>query len=147
MSFRQSFSTFKKNIKDRLKGSKRNRDKKGPGTSGERAEMEESRSRSESPFVGDGDWDLEGSRSNPAREPIGLTDCPAERDESDPVSLGESAPDAAKGTGDEDTGQNEGQPLCPHPDVKAVVGSGRSGQVEPVPSDPSIPENAKPDSM
>ena len=144
MSFRQTFSKVKKYIKGRFKGLRRNRDKRGPGTSGEGTGLEESHSRSESPFVGGGDHDLEGSGSNSAREPIGLTDRPAERDESDPVSLGESKPDAAEGRGDVDIGQNQGQALHPHPDVEAVVGSGRSGQVEPVPSNLSIPENAKP---
>ena len=150
MSFRQSFSTFKKDIKDRLKGSKRNRDKKGPGTSGERAETEESRSRSESPFVGGGDRNFEGSGSNLAGELIGSTYRPAQRDESDPVSLGERKPDAVEGRGDVDTGLNKGghpQPLRPHSDVEVVVGGGHSGSVEPVPPDSSIPENAKPNSM
>ena len=85
MSFRQKISTFKKDIKDRFKGSKRNRDKKGPGTSGESAGLEESRSRSESPFVGGGGRDLEGSGSNPVGGHIGSTDRPAEREESEPV--------------------------------------------------------------
>ena len=150
MSFRQSFSTFKKDIKDRLKGSKRNRDKKGSGTSGERADTEESRSRSESPFVGGGDRDPEGSGSNPAGELIGLTDRPAQQDESDPVSLGEIKLDAAEGRGDVDVDQSEGgqpQPLRPHSDVEVVVGSEHSGKVEPAPSDPSIPENAEPTGM
>ena len=150
MSFRQSFSTFKKDIKDRLKGSKRNRDKKGPRTSGGSADLDESRSRSESPFVEGGGRDLEEGGSNLAGEPIVLTDRPAQRDEPDPVSLGESKPDAAEGRGDADIDQSEGgqpQPLRPPPDVEAVVGSGHSGKVDPVPSDPSIPENAKPDSM
>ena len=147
MSFRQTFSKVKKDIKDRFKGLRRNRDKRGPGTSGEGTDLEESRSRSESPFVGGGDHDLEGSGSNPAGEPIVSTDRPAQQDESDPMSLGENKPDAAKGRGDVDIGQNQDQPLCPHPGIEAVVGSGHSGKVEPAPSVPSIPENAEPSGM
>ena len=147
MSFRQTFSKVKKNVKGRFKGSKRNQDKTGPGTSDQSAGLEESLSRSESPFVGGGNRDLEGSGSNLVGGHIGSTDRPAQQDELDPVSLGESRPDAAEGKGDVDIGQSEGgqpQPLRPQSGVEAVVGSGRSGQVEPVPSDPSIPENAKP---
>ena len=147
MSFRQSFSTFKKDIKDRFKGTKRNRGKKGPSTGGESADLDESRSRSESPFVEGGGRALEEGGSNLAGEPMVSTDRPAQRDESDPVSLGESKPDAAEGRGDVDVGQNEGQPLRPHPGVEAVAGSGHSGKVEPAPSDPSIPENAEPSGM
>jgi hypothetical protein len=150
MSFRQTFSKVKKDIKGRFKGLRRNRDKRGPGTSGEGTDLEESRSRSESPFVGGGDRDLEGSGSNPAGEPIVSTDRPAQQDESDPVSLGEITLDAAEGRGDVDVDQSEGgqpHPLRPHSDVEAVVGSGHSGKVEPAPSDPSIPENAEPTGM
>ena len=150
MSFRQTFSKVKKDIKGRFKGLRRKRDKRGPGTSGEGTDLEESRSRSESPFAGGGDRHLEGSGSNLAGEPIGSTDRPAQRAESDLVSLGKSKPDAAEGREDVNIGQSEGgqpQPLRPLSDVEAMVGSGHGGQVEPVPSDPSIPENAKPDSM
>ena len=99
--FRQTFSKVKKGVKVRFKGRRHNRDKRGPGTSGEATDLEESRSRSESPFVlGGGDRDLEeSSGSNPTGEPIGSTDRPAQLDESNlmSLSLGERKPDAADG--------------------------------------------------
>ena len=150
MSFRQTFSKVKKNFKGSFKGSKRNRDKTGPGTGGESVGLEESLSRSESPFVGGGHRDLEGSGSNLVGGHIGSTDRPAQQDESDPVSVGESKPDATEGKGDADSNQSEGgqpQPLRPQSDAEAAVGTGHSGKVEPVPSDPSISENAKPSGM
>ena len=66
MSFQQSFSkVIKGSIKNLFKGSQRGRDDKGSATSGERVESEESRLRSESPFVGGGNRDPDGSGSNP----------------------------------------------------------------------------------
>lgn len=50
-----------KGLKHRFKGRKRNQDRESVGTSGGRTDVEESLSRSESPFVGDGDRDREGS--------------------------------------------------------------------------------------
>ena len=149
MSFRQKISTFKKDIKDRFKGSKRNRDKKGPGTSGESAGLEESLSRSESPFVGGGDRDLEGSGSNPVGGHIGSTDRPAQRDESEPVPAVETKT-GPEGEGEGGVDENEAgqtQPSYPHPDVKAVVEGGHGERVERVPSDTSISESAKPNGM
>ena len=149
MSFRKIVSGVKKDIKGLFRGSKRNKDKKGPGTSGEGADLEESLSRSESPFVKGGDNGIGGSGSNPVGGHIGSVDRPAQRDGSDPVFTSGSDPNQeGEGTGDVDP--NEGgqtKPSLAHSDVEAVVGSGLGGRSEQVPSDASNPGSAKPDGM
>ena len=86
MSLRETFSKVKKDVKDRFKGSKRKKDRKRPGASGGRAEMEESLSRSESPFVEGGDRDPEGSGAGTVGGPISSTDRPAQQGRSEPAS-------------------------------------------------------------
>ena len=146
MSFRKTVSGVKKDIKGFFRGSKRNKDKKGPGTSGEAADVGESLSRSESPFAGSGDHSLGGSGSNPVGGHIGSVDRPAQRDGSHPVFTGGSDPNQeGEGTGDVDP--NEGsqtKPSLAHSDVEDVVGSGLGGRSEQVPSDASNPGSAKP---
>ena len=86
MSVRETFSRVSKDIKDRLKGSKRNKGRKRPGTSQGGADFGESLSRSESPVVGGGNRDPAGSGASTVVGRIGSTDRPVQQDGSDPGS-------------------------------------------------------------
>ena len=150
MSFRETFSRVKKDVKDRFKGSKRKKDRKGPGASGGRAEMEESLSRSESPFVEGGDRDPEGSGAGTVGGPISSTDRPAQQGRSEPASTSERIEigQEARGKGDVDQIEaGQSQQSYPHSAVEAVVESGHGGDVEQVPPDASIPGSAEPNGM
>lgn len=145
MSLRESFSKVKKGIKDRFKGSRRKKDRKGPGSSGERAESEESFSRSEASFAGGGHRDPEGSGPGAVGRRLSSTVHPAQRDQSEPVPTGETKISREGGVHQIKTTRT--QPSHPHSDVGAVVGSGPSEKAEQVPSESSISGGIKPNGM
>ena len=149
MSLRETFSKVKKDVKDRFKGSKRKKDRKGPGASGGRAELEEPLSRSESPFVGGGDHDPEGSGAGTVGGPISSADRPVQQDRSEPASTSErKIGQEARGEGDGDQIEaSQTQQSYPRSAVEAVVESGHGGDVEQVPPDASIPGSAEPNGM
>ena len=147
MSFRNTFSGVKKDIKGLFRGKKRNKDKEGPGTIAEGADLEESPSRSESPFVGGGDRDLKGSGSNLVGGQFSSADRPEQRDKSEPVPAGGKT---NQGDGEEGADQielSQAQRPRPHSNVKAVVGGGHGEKAGQVPSDILISDSAKPDGM
>ena len=140
MSFRNTFSGVKKDIKGLFRGKKRNKDK-GPG-------LEESLSRSESPFLGGSDRDLGGSGSNPVGGHISLAECPAQQDKSEPVPAGGGKTSQGEGEGDLDQIEpSQAQRPLPHSNVEAVVGGGRGEKAGQVPSDTLILDRTKPDGM
>ena len=140
MSFRNTFSGVKKDIKGLFRGKKRNKDK-GPG-------LEESLSRSESPFVGGGGCDLEGSGSNPVGGHISSADRPEQRDKSDAVPADEGKTDQGEGTGDVDQIEpSQAQSPHPHSNVEAAVGGGHGEKAGQVPSDTLILNNTQSDGM
>ena len=125
----------KKDIKGLFRGKKRNKDKEGPGTIAEGADLEESPSRSESPFVGGGDRDLKGSGSNLVGGQFSSADRPEQRDKSEPVPAGGKT---NQGDGEEGADQielSQAQRPRPHSNVKAVVGGGHGEKAGQVPSD------------
>ena len=149
MSFRKPFSSIEKAIKDRFRGSKRNRDKKGPNISEERANLEESLSRSESPLAGGGDRDLGESGSNPVGGHISSNDPPAQQEELEPMPVSENETSREE-EGERSVDQiepSQTQRPRPRPTVEAVVGGGHGDKVERVPSDTFIPDSVKPDGM
>ena len=148
MSFQKTFSSVKKDIKDRFRGSKCNRGQKGPSTGEGGADMEESLSRLESPFIGGGDRDLEGSGSNPVGGHISSADRPEQRDKSEPVPADEAKTSQGEGEGDIDQIKpSQAQRPPPHSNIEAVVGGGHGEKAGQVPSDTLILDSAKPDSM
>ena len=149
MSLRETYSRVKKDVKDRFKGIRRKKDRKGPGAGGGGAETEESLSRSEFSSVDGGNRYPEGSGARTVGGPISSTDRPAKQGRSEPASTSERKI-GQEARGEEDVGQIEAsqtQQSYPHSAVEAVVESGHGGDVEQVPPDASIPGSAEPNGM
>ena len=148
MSVRETFSRLKNGVKRRFKGRKRNQDRESVGTSGGRTDLEESLSRSGSPFVGVSDRDPEGSGLNPVGGHMSSADRPAQRDKSEPVPAGGGKTNQGDGEGDVDQIEpSQAQRARPHSNVEAVVGGGHGEKADQVPSETLIPDSAKPDGM
>ena len=148
MSFRKTFSGVKKDMKGLFRGKKRNKDKEGPGTIAEGADLEASPSRSESPFLGGGNRDIEGSGSNLAGGQISSADRPEQRAKSEPVRAGGGKTNQGDGEGGVDqTEPSQAQRPRPPSNVEAVVGGGHGETAGQVGSDTLILNNAQSDGM
>ena len=148
MSVRETFSRLKKGVKRRFKGRKHNQDGESVGSSGARTDLEESLSRSGSPFAGVSDRNPEGSGFNPVEGHISSADRPAQRDKSEPVPAGGGKTNQGDGEGDVDQIEpSRAQRPRPHSNVEAVTGAGHGEKADQVPSKTLIPDSAKPDGM
>jgi hypothetical protein len=148
MSFRDSLSTLKKDVKRRLKGKKLKPDKTGADAGGERVASVGSPSGSEHPVVGGSGQGQEGT--NTVGGHVDPADGPTQQGEPSPWLRLKANRSEKSGRQDVD-GTKVGQiPPNLDPDVEVVVGSGGSGEIEPAcpsPSAASIPQSVKPDGM
>jgi hypothetical protein len=148
MSFRESFSKLKKDVKRRLKGKRHKSDRSGTDTGGESVDSTRSPSRSGLQVVGGSGRDQGGSNTVGGR--AHSTDGPRQPDQPETMPVVES--EQARGERETGVDGRKVNPIHPNldPDVEAVAGSGHGGEVEPAYpslSATSIPRGVKPDGM
>ena len=143
--FIHSLSRQGRKLKDRLKGNKHKRDRKGANTAGERGDSSGSLLRPE-PRVVAGGRDGEGSRTSADVPQVRSKD---RSSQPEPMPTGGNDDDDDLWRGEANVSEKEVSREYSRldPDVGAVVGSRPSREVEQgdPPSDPPIPHNGKPE--
>ena len=145
MSFRESFSRFRKDIKQRIKGGKHKPGTKGAVSVGERIDPLESGSQS----AGGSIHDQEGGVDS-VGEPVHSMHQPTQRGGPAPVSTGAGGIKREGGETNVDRKVSKAQVSDRRSVGEPSEGSGRGGGVEQVHSSPlptRTPRNAKPDGV
>ena len=142
--FIDSLSRQGRKLKDRLKGKRHKRDRKGTSTAGERGDSSGSLLRLE-PRVVAGDHDGEGSGTTTGVPKVRSKDRPPQPKSMPTGRNNDSDLQRELNVDEEGVSQRD---LSLDPEVEAAVGSGPSReveQVEPTPTVPSIPHSGEND--